>query len=93
VHPEDATSAADGFLLLLRHEPTLLPAAPEWETEGWVAINRRLREQRSCLKCGEWARSTSVAETTLGPRWLDLCCRCLAWVMDGASPGAIGEVR
>lgn len=66
---------AEAFLYLLKAEPTLLPAAPV----NWTARDidvRRLGgdgQRHTCLKCGGEARVALVADTKIGPRWLDLC--------------------
>lgn len=68
-------SAAERFLVLLRDNPSLLPAAPEGATAAQVD-SRRLDEVHDCLRCGMRARQAFVADTTAGPRWLDLCDEC-----------------
>jgi hypothetical protein len=75
---------APGLLHLLKAEPTLLPVAPE---SDWAAAieRRRLDEVHACLRCGQRAHCALVAETEIGPRWLDLCHRCIHWLRVNAS--------
>lgn len=64
-----------GMVHLIGAEPTLLPVAPadDWATR----IEHRVHDEvHSCLRCGERARCAYVAETRIGPRWLDLCPPC-----------------
>jgi hypothetical protein len=68
----------EGFLSLLGAEPTLLPAVPD--TDRDLAIARRLDEAHACLRCGRQAQEVFIAETKLGPRWLDLCEACGHWL-------------
>ncbi|MEU3455602.1 hypothetical protein ABZ671_18675 [Micromonospora sp. NPDC006766] len=66
-----------GLLALIRAEPTLLPPAPEAALVGGAHMDhRRLDEVQTCLGCGQRAECAFVAETKLGPRWLDLCHAC-----------------
>lgn len=83
------TTAADGFLLLLKAEPTLMPPAPQ--DYDSVERIRRLRHSIACLRCGRPARTATVTETELGPRWLDLCSGCLLWVRTESTPAWMTE--
>lgn len=85
----NATTIADGFLLLLQAEPTLMPPAPKDYT--CVDMNQRLRETHPCLRCGRRARTTRVAQTELGNRWLDLCLRCNNWLISESTPASNTE--
>lgn len=73
------TSAGEGFLLLLKAEPTLLPEAPA-DAAGEHIERRRLDEVHACLRCGGRADCAFIAATELGPRWLDLCNGCTRWL-------------
>jgi hypothetical protein len=65
---------ATGLLYLIRDNPTLLDPAPDNDV---AAMDRRkMDEVHSCLGCGKPARCAVVAETEVGPRWLDLCYAC-----------------
>ena len=77
-------SLVDGFLHLLKAEPTLLPEAPS-EASAAHIDQRRLSETHSCLRCGESAQEAFVADTEIGPRWLDLCHACAGWLRKGTS--------
>lgn len=77
-------SAVAGFLHLLKAEPTLLPEAPHGATNAHIE-HRRQGEVHACLRCGEQATCAFVADTKLGPRWLDLCPRCEGWLRAGIS--------
>jgi len=79
------TTNVDGFLWLLRTEPTLLPPAPE-PFEGADIDRRRLDEVHPCLRCGKQANCAFVADTKMGNRWLDLCHSCVYWLRKGATP-------
>lgn len=70
---------ADGFLHLLKANPSLLPAAPDPYTAAQMG-SRVADEVHSCLRCGDRAQCALVADTTAGPRWLDLCQPCLYWL-------------
>ena len=75
---------ADGLMLLLRANPTLLdPAPPDYDTAD---MDRRLAERRSCLRCGKSATTVIAASTDKGPRWLDLCNADLSWLMNNTNP-------
>lgn len=67
--------AAQRFLVLLRDNPSLLPAAPAEATAAQMD-HRRTDEVHACVRCGTRARQAFVADTTAGPRWLDLCYEC-----------------
>jgi hypothetical protein len=70
------------FLHLIRAEPTLLPSAPP--VEAWRHINHRTHDEvHPCLRCGERAGCAFVADTSAGPRWLDLCPHCAHWMRSG----------
>lgn len=77
-------TAADGMLHLLAAEPTLLPEAPA-DTTPQQIDHRRLNEWNSCLRCGEPAQCAYVADTRIGPRWLDLCPACDHWLRSAVS--------
>ncbi len=67
---------ATGLLYLLRDEPTLMDPAPA--DVGVEAMERRkVDEVHTCLGCGGPAHCAVVADTELGPRWLDLCFGCV----------------
>lgn len=70
---------ADGFLHLLKAEPTLLPPAPTGDIAAAIE-HRRHDEVHSCLRCGGRAQCAFVADTSLGNRWLDLCAACTEWL-------------
>src|ERR1039457_429084 len=70
------------FLHLLKAEPSLLPEAP-W-VDAWRQIDHRTKDEvHTCLRCGERACTAYVADTALGPRWLDLCAPCGHWMISG----------
>lgn len=69
--------AAERFLVLLRDNPSLLPAATAAQMDA-----RRLDEVHDCVRCGRRARQVFVADTAAGPRWLDLCLDCSRAVRD-----------
>lgn len=72
---------ADGLLHLLKAEPSLLPPAPADRAVWAAAIEyRRADEIHTCLRCGNRANVAYIADTELGPRWLDLCPGCAHWV-------------
>lgn len=76
--PSDVRS----FLHLLKAEPTLLPPAPT--SEAWRGIDHRTKDEvHSCLRCGARAGCAFVADTSSGPRWLDLCWACQHWLRSG----------
>ena len=79
---------ADGFLHLLKAEPTLLDPAPA-DFTGRDLEHRRLDEVHPCLRCGGRAQSAYVAATELGPRWLDLCMPCAHWMITNMTRGDI----
>lgn len=70
---------ADGMLHLLKAEPTLLPEAPAGYTTQDMD-RRRHDEIHPCLRCGQRAALAYVADTEIGPRWLDLCPPCGHWL-------------
>jgi len=72
-------STASGFLHLLKAEPTLLPEAPAGAGAAQIE-HRRRDEVHPCLRCGKRAGAAFVADTELGPRWLDLCPGCEGWL-------------
>lgn len=74
-----ADPSADGMLHLLKSEPTLLPQAPATYTAHDID-HRRLDEIHRCLRCGQPAALAYVADTEIGPRWLDLCMPCGYWL-------------
>jgi len=78
------TTAADGFLLLLKNEPTLMPPAPR--DAGPLEHNRRLQIGVPCLHCGQRARCAFVYASEAGSRWLDLCSKCTLWVRTEGTP-------
>ncbi len=82
----------DRFLMLLRDNPTLLPAAPD-DTTGAMMERRRQDEVHACLRCGERARTATIAGTSLGSRWLDLCMACYSWMIRGATPAPLWPGR
>jgi hypothetical protein len=71
-------SEVNGFLHLLRAEPSLL--SPAGDTSPQAMDHRAAHEAHPCLRCGRPARCALIAETSLGPRWLDLCHACVSWV-------------
>ena len=80
----DETKLADGFLYLLKTEPSLLPPAPE--SEWGRHINNRCGDAvHSCLRCGKQAHMALIAHTDIGPRWLDLCYTCTSWLRRNAT--------
>ncbi len=66
---------ATGLLYLLRDEPTLMDPAPP-DVDAQAMDRRRDDETHPCLGCGNPAQCAVVADTKLGPRWLDLCHGC-----------------
>lgn len=81
---EERLTDADRFLILIRDNPTLLPAAPVDSTAAME--HRRLDELHACLHCGGRAHCAIVAGTSLGSRWLDLCHGCVNWLRTNATP-------
>lgn len=76
---------ADGFLTTLRDEPWLMNAAPLLVTGA--DMDRRVSESwHSCIRCGKRAGVALVADTTMGPRWLDLCQADRSWIEKHATP-------
>ena len=75
----------EGFLHLLKAEPTLLPVAPADATAALID-RRRLDEVHSCLRCGKRAQMAFIAHTPIGPRWLDLCAACSRPLYSASSP-------
>ena len=76
---------ADGFLTTLRDEPWLMNAAPLLVCGA--DMDRRVSESwHSCIRCGKRAGVALVADTTLGPRWLDLCQADRSWIEKHATP-------
>ena len=70
------------FLHLIKAEPDILPAAPA--EDAWRGIDHRTKDEvHSCLRCGGRAGCAFVADTHLGPRWLDLCWPCSHWMRSG----------
>jgi hypothetical protein len=68
----------EGLLHLLKAEPTLLPEAPP---DAAARIEQRTHDEvHSCLRCGKRAQEAFVADTEIGPRWLDLCPECSHWL-------------
>ena len=65
----------DGFLSLLKAEPTLMDHAPDPCSTAQMD-HRRFDEVHACLRCGARAALVYVATTEIGPRWLDLCNPC-----------------
>jgi hypothetical protein len=86
------TTTADGFLHLLKAEPTLLDPAPVGFT-GRDLEHRRLDEVHPCLRCGGRAQNAYVAATELGPRWLGLCMPCAHWLLSNLTPAPLGLDR
>lgn len=77
-------TGADGMLHLIKANPTLLPPAPsDWSAQA--IEHRRNTEVHACLRCGNHAQCAYVADTDLGPRWLDLCWGCSHWVRTTAT--------
>lgn len=82
----DEKPAADGFLYLLKAEPTLLPPAPD--TTDTAAMEHRAHDEiHACLRCGKRAHCAIIASTEIGPRWLDLCFDCTHWLRVNVSGG------
>ncbi len=81
---EEVYTDADRFLMILRDNPTLLPAAPDASTAAME--RRRLDEVHTCLRCGGRAQCALIAGTSLGSRWLDLCWDCRIWLQANATP-------
>jgi hypothetical protein len=81
---DEPPTDADRFLILIRDNPTLLPAAVV--ATGQAMERRRLDEVHACLRCGARAQCAIVAGTKLGERWLDLCMPCTSWLRLGATP-------
>ena len=84
---EEPQALALGLAYLIKAEPTLLPVAPD---DDW-AVQIRLRtsgEIHLCLRCGQRARCAYIAETTEGPRWLDLCPPCAIKLRDALDEDA-----
>ncbi|MBE1530388.1 hypothetical protein [Actinomadura algeriensis] len=78
---------ADGLLYLLRAEPTLAPEAPA-DCSAAQMEHRREGEVHACLRCGARAVCAYVADTVIGPRWLDLCPRCDHWLRTTSTEGS-----
>lgn len=74
-------NAGEGFLHLLKSNPTLLDPAPE-DRDTWVrAMDHRVQDEKhTCLRCGEPAQQAIIAEPPGGPRFLDLCFDCVYWL-------------
>lgn len=85
---ERPTTAADGFLHLLKAEPSLLNRAPTGYTSR--DMDRRAARNLPCLRCGkrepEIHVCAIVADLPDGPRWVDLCMACVNWLQDGMTP-------
>jgi hypothetical protein len=80
---EEPVTDADRFLILIRDNPTLLPAAP---VDTAAAMEHRARDEvHACLRCGKRAQSAFIAATKLGNRWLDLCAACAHWLRTAAT--------
>lgn len=77
---EKKTALAEGMLHLLEAEPTLLPEVPDAGVTARQMDHRRLDEIHSCLRCAARANRALVADTSEGPRWLDLCAECYEWL-------------
>jgi hypothetical protein len=89
---DEPVSDADRFLMLLRDNPALLPEAPDEATAAQMHTRGR-EEVHPCLRCGGMNQAALVAETTFGPRWLDLCWGCYSWVQRGATPSPLWPGR
>jgi hypothetical protein len=77
-HPSDVRT----FLHLLKANPTILPPAPA--EDAWRHIDHRTHDEvHTCLRCGGRAGCAFVADTTAGPRWLDMCFACGNWMRSG----------
>lgn len=83
---DGATGDVAGFLYLLRGNPTLLDEAPGSDSPD--AIERRVEEWHTCIRCGALAAVALVAHIPGGSRWLDLCAGCGRWLEAG-----INEMR
>lgn len=70
--PKGTTVDIRNVLLLVQQNPSLLPAAPLGVTAQMIDF-RREDAVHDCLVCGERAGAAFVADTSEGPRWLDLC--------------------
>jgi formate dehydrogenase maturation protein FdhE len=82
---------ADRFLILIRDNPTLLPAAA---VDSTAAMEHRRRDEvHTCLRCGGRAQCAMVAGTSLGSRWLDLCAGCYSWLVREATPAPLWPGR
>lgn len=79
------SAETDAFLNLFKVYPMLLPVAPAECTDREMR-DRVTDEVHACLRCGGRAGCALVADTTIGPRWLDLCQPCLYWLNTGADP-------
>jgi len=77
-----AANDVAGMLHLLKAEPTLLHPAPVNYTARDME-DRRHSGAHSCLRCGQSSQRAYVADTELGPRWLDLCAECDYWLRRG----------
>lgn len=78
------TTLAEGMLMLLKAEPTLLPPVyGDTEFRGtslhWM-IEQRRHQSHSCLRCPAPARVAYVAHLDKD-RWIDLCPACSEWLM------------
>jgi hypothetical protein len=70
------------FLHLIKAEPSLLPEAPA--SDAWRRIDHRTKDEiHPCFRCGQRACWAYIADTTLGPRWLDMCAPCGHWMVSG----------
>jgi hypothetical protein len=82
----DQRKLVEGFLYLLRDEPTLMDPVRGVSEDTRPAdmvepLNSRLlNETHPCLRCGQLSEEVFVAETPIGFRWLDLCHDCSQWM-------------
>jgi hypothetical protein len=80
---------AAALLHLLKANPTLLnPVAGT----APIALQMRHRGQdeiHNCLRCGQRAAQALIADTKIGPRWVDLCMGCVSWLHTAAFSGEL----
>jgi hypothetical protein len=59
----------------LKLEPAEFPAAPDGHT-GRDMEQRAKTESHDCACCHQLAGAALVAQTPIGPRWVDVCPDC-----------------
>jgi hypothetical protein len=83
----------DAFMAEVERTAAALPPAPG--TAGLPEMSQRARDQRArvCVRCGTHAGWAAIAATGEGPRWLDLCWGCGAWLTHEATDRINREIK